>query len=133
MSTSNEIRESVFSAAVVLQAVQYADPGALTTSDPLDGVLMRYVEGELYYVSALSAVVRRIYAFVERVLANPARYVFQHGEQRIIGEALAAYEQLLSRKAELHQETVAAMAASGLEVQRFRWSGLNERFLALDN
>ena len=76
--------------------------------------------------------VRKLYAFVERALTYPARYHFQVGELRIIADALAAHERKERLTLQAHAETVIEMLESGMPaLNRFRWSQLNERLLAL--
>lgn len=134
---TNEIDDAVFSAAVVLQAVTFYREAILATEDPLNAVLMRYVKGETYYSKALGAMVGKLYTFVERAIANPDRYQFHDGQQRIIAAALEAYEQHQTRIFALHRGWMSEMTVDEVPLTQAypqpRWADLNERFLALDS
>lgn len=135
-NTDYELNAALFSAAVVLQAVQYSHNGSKDTDDPLYPLMMRYLEGELYYTNGLSAIVRRLYLFVKRAIAHPDRHIFNTGEQRMIADALAAYDGNQSEYRAARAELVADLLEDGHITHAdlaFRWSGLNERFLALDS
>lgn len=132
---NKEIADAVLSAAVVIRAVELYDEEALRTKDPLRELLIRFVEGDLYYSKALGAMARKLYAFVRRAIANPDRYEFRTGEQQIIAAALRDYEQHQDRKYQLHSEWLSeALDRPFTEAYpQPCWTDLSEQFLALGN